>query len=362
MRKTVLYLLVLIILGGGVWYFLFSDKNPFSKDEAGFTVKDTGSIYRIYLADKQGNTILLKRTDAANWTLNEKYKAMPSSVNMLLYTLTRQVPMFPVPETQHNNVIKSMAANAIKVELYDKNEQPIRIFYVGGQADALEGTYMLIEGAQRPYVVNIQGLQGYLTSRYTTTFSAWRDRTICDIPAEEIQSVSVQYPSAPVNSFTLLPDGKGGFNISTDSAIIKANKYNARRGNLYSTFFTNINHEGYLNGDPGLDTIIRNAPVRCIIDIASKKGDKQHVEVHWMPLTKRSKNLITPNPETPDSYDADRFYAIINNNLDTVIIQRTTFDKIFRMGYEFYQPDDTSQRKIVVPKGAGNVIKMHNPH
>jgi hypothetical protein len=70
--------------------------------------------------------------------------------------------------------------------------------------------------------------------------------------------------------------------------------------------------------------------------------------------------MLTPFPGIDNRFDADRFYAVINNFKDTVIIQRETFDKIFRKGYEFYEADDTSgtREKIEIPKGAGNVYKV----
>lgn len=360
MRKTVVYLLLLILCASGVWYFLFRDKNIFGNSEAGFTVKDTASIDRIFMADKTGNTILLQRNKEGGWLLNNKYPAMSSPVNTLLNTLTMQVPMYPVPETMHNNIVATMAATAIKVELYNKDNENITTFYVGGQANNFDGTYMLMEGAERPYVVQIPGLEGYLTSRYSTDAKDWRDRTICNIPPSELSSVSITYPAESLNSFTLTKDKAGKITVKVDSAIMNHNQFNERRAKVFSKYFEKVYHEGYVNGALHMDSIISTSPVRCIIDVASVKGQKQHIEVHWMPLNKRSKNMLTPNPTTPEAYDADRFFAIINNAADTVIIQRTTFDKIFRRGYEFYQPDDTSVNRIEVGQGAGNVIKMHS--
>jgi hypothetical protein len=269
------------------------------------------------------------------------------------------VPMYPVPETHHNTVIKSMSANAVKVELYDNDNDIIRTFYVGGQANNFEGTYMLIDGATRPYVVQIPGLNGYLTTRYSTDVTDWRDRTVCNIPAEELSSVSITYPSEPLNSFTLMNEGDGKIKVLADTALTRYAKFNERRATVYSRYFEKVFHEGYVNGSYKIDSLISISPIRCIIDVASKKGQKQRIEVHWMPLNKRSKNMLTPNANTPEAYDADRFFAVINNAKDTVIIQRTTFDKIFRRAYEFYQPDDTSTYKIEVGEGAGNTIKMN---
>jgi hypothetical protein len=58
-----------------------------------------------------------------------------------------------------------------------------------------------------------------------------------------------------------------------------------------------------------------------------------------MPLNRRSKNKLTSNELVEDNYDADRMFAIMNNNADTVLIQTHTFRKILRGAFEFYLKD-----------------------
>jgi hypothetical protein len=359
MTKTIIYLVLLALLGFGVYYFLFSERDAFGAGEAGFKITDTGSISKIFLADKTGSTVTLERKGDM-WMLDNKYPAMQAPVTTLLQTLATQTPSYPVPATMHNNVIKTLAATGIKIELYNKDGKKIRVFYVGGQANNLEGTYMLMEGSKKPYVVQIPGFEGYITPRYSTQTSDWRDRTVCDIPREELKSVTVKYIETPLNSYTVLQTNTGDVTVDADSALIKGQQLNKRRAIAYTGFFTKLYHEGYINGTTGLDSIIRTAPKMVAIDVAGTKGQSQHIEVFWMAITRRSKNMLTPAPGLPANYDADRFYATINNFKDTVIIQRGTFDKVLRKAYEFYQPDDTTVHKQLYEKGTGS-IQVH-PH
>ena len=64
------------------------------------------------------------------------------------------------------------------------------------------------------------------------------------------------------------------------------------------------------------------------------------------------------DPDIPDGYDADRFYATLNNFKDTVIIQRVSFDKLFRKAYEFYQVDTQPGVKVDTIR---NTVKMGTP-
>lgn len=338
MRKTILYIIILGILGYGVYYFIFSNKQAFATDEAGFTIADTASVGKIYMVDKTGQSVLLERKDG-EWMLNNTYKAIPQHVTTLLTTLATQLPMHPVAEEQHDYVVKNMATEAVKVEVYDNNGKQLRVFYVGGQVQAQSGTYMLMENAQRPYVVQIPGMFGYLTPRYSTDIKLWRDRNVTNILPEDLRYVSVNYLSEPLNSFTLTQDDKGNINVSVDTGLSKGHDLNINRAKAYTRFFQNINSEVIINGNPGLDTMFKTLNKRLIIDVADKNENKQHVEVYWMPVNRRSKNQLTPDPNIPEGYDADRFYATLNNFKDTVIVQRATFDKLFRKGYEFYQGD-----------------------
>src|ERR1700761_9670815 len=129
MRKTLLYLIIFLVLAFGVYYFLFSNKGlDFSRDEAGFTITDTASIGKIFLAEPGGNTILLERTDSG-WMVNKQYKVLNSTLKTLMVALHSQKALYPVPEAANNQVIKTMSGSAIKTELYDRDGKKIRVFY-----------------------------------------------------------------------------------------------------------------------------------------------------------------------------------------------------------------------------------------
>lgn len=341
MRKTIIYIVLLGIFGFGVWYFLFNDKELYSADEAGFTIKDLSKIQRVYIADKKGDAIDLTRT-ADGWLLNNKYKASTRMSALLMEALGGQQAKYPAPKKAHDNIIKAMSGRAIKVELYDKDGDPIRKFYVGGQAPDNSGTYMLVEGAKRPYVVQLPVFQGYLTPRYSTSLKDWRDRTVVALDSADIKEVAVTYhlEDEELNTFTLKRAADHSFTIDTHPDLMKGKELNKKRTNSYASFFQHLGSEGFVNGVNNLDSTIANTPKRLTLDITSLSNNQQHIDVYWMPISKRSKNLLRSSDGTPDEFDPDRYYAITNNNKDTIIIQSKTFNKVFRRGFEFYQADD----------------------
>jgi len=345
MGKTISYLLLLVILGVGVYYFVFKDREAFGKSEASFTVKDTSKIGKIFMARTSGESVTVERT-SKGWILNGKYKARKGTLDNLLRTLTLQQALYPVAENLHNNVIKTLTGSSVKVELYDLEGEKINTFYVGGSAYNFSGTYMLQEGAKRPYVVQIPNFHGFLTPNYATDFDDWRDRSVINLQPEEVKSFSIQYIAEPLNSFTIDYSSEHP-KVIIDPSLNFNEPLNERRAKVYQKYFTDIYAEGYLNGIPDMDSTLASVPKFCIMNVEAKDGWKQKIEIYKMPLNKRSKNL--GSAEEGD-FDIDRFYGVINNNQDTVLLQAYTFDKFFRRAYEFYQEDETT-KMMGIPQG-----------
>jgi len=360
MRKTVIYVVILAILAFGIYYFLVrNNEAQFNEKEAGFTIKDTASVGKLYLAAMDGESILAERTDSG-WMVNNKYKALPATLNAIMLTLNAQAPLYPVTKAAYDNVIKNLSTEGVKVEVYSRVGKKMSVFYVGGAGVNGIGTNMMMEGAHTPYVVQVPGFSGYLTPRYTTKIKDWRDRTVFNIPAEEIKSISLQYAEKPINSFVLSREN-GTVTVRGDSNYTKNyGELNMRKANIYVKYFTNINCEGYLNGLSDMDTTLKTAPKHSSLTVEGLHGQYQHADIYWMPVYRRSKNLVVSNPDIPDDYDADRLYAVINNYKDTVMIQHSVFKKIFRKAFEFYQKDAPMPDKPLKKELPRNVMMHKN--
>lgn len=337
MKKTLLYVAFLGILIAGL-YWVFGKQEGFSEQESNFNIRDTGSIGKIFMASMRGDTILLERS-SDGWTVNRNSRAMESPVNTLLTTLRQQVGKHPVPEKSHNMVVQALATTAIKVQVYDRQGKMLREFYVGGETKDYTGTYMLMSGAEHPFVVEIPGFQGYLTPRYGTDFLDWKDRSIFLLKKEDISRVSLQYPGEPLNSFVVNQDKAGNITVEVDPGLSANKELNKRRAELFLTFFSKVYCEGFVSEGATARQELDTVPKRAIIDVTSTDGKTRHLDIYWRPLFRRSKNLGHENPGTPVGYDADRGYGVMNNFKDTVVLQYQAFDKIFRPAWEFYEKD-----------------------
>jgi hypothetical protein len=326
--------LLLVILGTGVYFFIFADRdNVFGKEEAAFSVKDTSEVGMIYLVRITGESIKLKRTDSG-WVLNDRHKARQNTVDNLLAALKIQEAMYPVPEKMHNSAVQGLAGNHVKAEVYDREGKKLTIFYVGSEASGFQGSYMLAEGATKPFVVRVTGRNGIPTAYYSTDSLDWRDRQVFDFRPEDISSVSLTYEQEKLNSFTVKQNGR--VDVVVEPGVAGSNPLNERRAKAYLDFFQEVYAEGYVNGVPDMDSTIASLAKYCSINVVGKKGRSQKVDIYFMPLNKRSKNL---DAENPGLYDVDRYFGVINNYRDTVMLQHASFGKLFVKGWQFYEAD-----------------------
>src|SRR5690606_21688492 len=108
----------------------------------------------------------------------------------------------------------------------------------------------------------------------------WRDRTVFNIAAEEIEEISISYDDQPMHSFVIKREGND-VKVQIDSALQGLGELNNNRLTAYLGFFTNVNCEGYTNGDLFMDSVIRSVPRKCVVDVKGKNGYHQSVVVYW---------------------------------------------------------------------------------
>jgi hypothetical protein len=333
-----------------VWFFLFSDKSGglFRSSDSGFTIRDTASVGKIFLSHNgSGKSVTLERKGEA-WVVDQKYPALPSMVRSLLATLYLQEAKHPAGEDSREGIIRNLAGAGIKVEVYDRGGSKMRSFFVGGELTGFTGTAMLIEGSERPYVVNIPGFEGYLTTRYVPELRYWRDRVVFDIAPEQITRVSVRYAHEPLNSF-ILTQQNGKLSVALDSSLSLGKSLNETRTRSYLKFFTKVYAEAFLIDVPELDSIVRSMPQKGIIDVEGANGYHQSATILYYPRMDRDL-AANPNPATFDEqFSLDRYFAVINGGADTLSVPITSFEKIFRRGYEFFMPDNTPAEPAAIP-------------
>lgn len=330
--KKMLFLGMLLLLVAIVFYF-FKDRNKstLQTKDSNFAIADTAAIQKIFIADKGDKEILLERKSVGYWTVNNRYKARPGSMGILLETIKRIRPLYPVARAAHNNVIKNLASEARKVEIYTQNnEEPAKTYYIGGTTLDRKGNFMLMEGAEQPYAVHIPGFVGYFSGRFILEEELWRDRTVFSYRPEEIKSITLTYPMEPEKSFHLavINEQQVGLYKLQQAETQKPIPLQPAAALNYLQAYRFLACEAFNNDFTHKDSLLQQAK-KNILTVENKKGVKKSIDIYYMPVNKRSKTQFDKEGNRV-LYDVDRYYAIMNDGKDHILIQQYVFGKVLK--------------------------------
>jgi len=343
MRKNRVALILLIVLAGiSAFLLIYKNRtNTLDKESSSFAVEDTSSITKVFLADKQNNTVTLTKNNPGNWTVNNEFKASKDIVNMLLKTIMSVEVREPVSKAGSPQVIKMLASTSVKVEIYQRvyrinlfdkikllpHEKKTKTYYVGGATQDNKGTYMLIDGSEEPYVTHIFGFNGFLTTRYSPLLKDWREHTIFNLKYNQIKSFSLQITDKPEGSFSATKKSPRDFDIIALKDKIPVQNYDTLKiMDLFSSF-NDVRFEILLNDMDKLkkDSIANSLPYN-IITLEDMEGKKYSITTF---LRLAPPDQIDQEGK-PVLYDRDRLYALINDKKDLVLIQFYVFNMIFK--------------------------------
>jgi hypothetical protein len=344
MRKNRIALIVTIILISiAAALYITNSYTTLKRDAAEFAVADTSNIIKIFLADKKNNEVLLERDQNGRWTVNGKYTAHQLKVRSFLKTLQDLQVRNPVPIAARNNVITRMSAIAKKVEIYQvvprinffnliklfPHEKNTKTYYVGDVTPDNQGTFMLMEGAEEPYVINIPNFRGFVAARYSTKLSDWRDYTVFATPIGDIRSVKVEFPMAQNESYRFDVDDSKNIRLTGLSGMQPVSGFDTIRTLNFLSAFQDIRFEsllGELLEKSYIDSVLSSVP-KTIISLTDKSGGVNEVKIFnkkgFADITEHQVNMFQP-------VDLDRAYALVNDGEDFVLIQYYSFDRVTR--------------------------------
>jgi hypothetical protein len=345
MNKNKIVLVIMVVLVTIALSFVLTEKNStLFGSNSDFAVKDTANIVKIYMADKNNKSVLFERGEKG-WTLNGDGIAHKKNVDMLLTTIKSLEVKYPVPQKAHDNVIKVMAGNSVKVEVY-KNDYRIELgqlklfpyvnkaktYYVGAATQDNQGTYMLMEGAERAFVVTIPGFRGFVAARFTTNPKDWLSHEIFRIPYHRIAEVKIE-STEQANKNYQIRKLEEGYEIMSLSNRQILGSYDTVALYTFLDAFKDINYESLLDDMPQtkVDSILNAEPV-FVISVKETNGEEHQIKTYKMYSRYDQEEIYGFKPE----YDLDRMYAWNNNQM--MMIQYFVFDKITRPVDFFYPP------------------------
>ncbi len=330
MKKTLILFILFLVIGGATMYLTSKKdtKTTILTEERNFAVANIESVYKIFIADRNGKSITLERKKNY-WQLNKKHRANPNAISNLLNTVQKLKIKYTPPKAAVKNIIHDIATNNIKVEIYNKNEEKIKVYYVGGVTNDELGTYMIKEDSEAPFVTYVPGFEGSLRVRYMTEEIDWRDKAIFAERLSNIQSVSIEYPKQKNKSFKL-EKTNGAFILAPFYANTPKAKKVLPKGiaEKYLVGFERLVAENFMNTYEKKDSIKQLLPFSII---RFKTVDEAEKVVKLHPIIKRSKAgqflLDDEGRQIVEKYHVDV------NGEDFMLIQQLVFGKIL-WGYD----------------------------
>ena len=324
-------------------------------EAADFQVWDTSTVTKIYLADRFEHESLLERQPDNIWTLNGEYKAHSKQIQFLLTTLYKIRIKMPVSRASHDNIVKQLAVNSTKVEVYQivprinlfnriklfPHEKRTKVFYVGDATKDSSGTFMLREGANQAYIVYIPGFRGFITTRFTALPDDWRDHGIFSANLADIQSVSVEFNREPMSSFKVENTGRHQYTMTrlADNSPIAFDTMKVI--NLMSSF-GDLRFEALLNNlipQERIDSVTQS-PYLHRVTLTTKDGQTTQMTTFEKFVTNTTileiEGLVDEEGKPLDPIDHDRVYGWINDGKDLVLVQYYVFDKVLKPA-EYYE-------------------------
>ena len=333
MKKTIGLIILFLALATVSWVLMNKEKgtqivNSIDKD---FTIEKIAQVDKIFIADRSGHkpSILQKKGD--HWVFDGKYKAREGAVNLLLDAIKRMRVKQLVPESAMERITYNMASEGIFVQLFDATGEKLKAFYIGGMTNDERGTYMALEGSERPYVMHIPSWDGNLRQRFSLRGDAWRDRAIFAKEVEEISSISMNYPKQKNQSFILNKEGED-YKLVPFYETTPRSKKDLKKGTGESFLvnFKSIAAEAFENYNPQKESIKQTIPF-CIIQLKDIHGKENRVELYpVLPKDKYGKVIA-------DGREVERYFASTSDG-DLLLVQHRVIKKIL-WGYQLFFED-----------------------
>lgn len=325
---------ILATLAGALMLFSCAEKTQSDGMEAlkaqyDFAVKDTASITKIVIRDKQPSEVVLQRTEGG-WVVGDGHPVRVDAVEVLLETVSNVMMKNFVAKSAVEAVNQRMEVYGKWVEIYQGDEL-VKSYIVGTETPDMLGTYYRMVGSELPFSVYIQGFNGYLTTRFFTEESLWRNRTVYGVPENKIGQLIMTVPAQTDQSWIISnseqgPALKGQNGLSYEKAT--GTTLNATLASIRT-----LKYEGAIIPSDNIyqkkDSIFSSTPA-FELTVVTTAGDSLTTSAFY----KKPEGILVGEDGVPHQWDPDRFYAKLPDGR-MALIQRYAWRNLMKAPWEF---------------------------
>ncbi|HHB77639.1 MAG TPA: hypothetical protein ENK85_00230 [Saprospiraceae bacterium] len=336
MKKTIGLTLLLIALAGAVWYLTHSNQNDeMPASTSLYAIDDISRVYKVGLIYPDGVKVRLERTKDG-WLYNGE-KGNESVINTLLNTVRKQRILYATPASLKPTMLKSLATKKVKVEMYDKNDKLLQLFYVGAPSNDGNSTYFIKENSNEPHLVGIPGFVGTININYYRPTSDWVNKIIFKYSPDDIKAVSMEYPNHKNWSFKFSHKGDQ-FDVrpfyDITPPITKPLKLGA--GNTYLSFYEKIGAEAYEPNISLRDSLNRLVPFATLTLTDKDNMEHQTKFYPFIPPGAGGIEYLLAKDRDPNSPIGVNRYFVINEDNHCYMTQHRVIGKVLWQYADFF--------------------------
>ncbi|MBS1647067.1 MAG: hypothetical protein JST67_06980 [Bacteroidetes bacterium] len=337
-NKITLLLLVALLVAGVFVLIKKNKRSTLTGDDSDFAVPDTASIDKLFIANKKGGAALLEKDQQGNWLINGKYPARKDAIHMLMIAFLNTQIKFPAPKNAQENLLKNIASNGVKCEIY-QNKKLSKTWYIGHETQDLRGTYCLLQGAdnEQPYntvyAVEIPGFIGTVVPRFFLKEDEWREKQVLALTPDKIKSVTLNLVGFPDSSFVINVAGLHSFNVSTLSGK-KIIPFDTLAVQQYLSYFMNLSVEGWFSRTEGLPQTdsVRKSNYFLQLSITDINNKIDSYKFYHKPT---EENHTEDEKGNKLPYDPNQMLMKFKNDQEFAAVSVTSWGKLFQSSYYF---------------------------
>ncbi len=341
--KTALFSILAIVFAAVAAYFIYQRKfSTLDSKNVSFAVLDVSVIKKIVITEPEFQPASIEKNADGVWMVNDLYRCREDNINVMLEGIRKMRIKYPVPNAAINNVLKDIATTGIKVEIYDKNEEMIKAYYLGKATPDMGGNNALLIDPKsgRPYetpiVIEIPGFYGYITPRFFANVNTWRDVNVFSAQIKDLKKIEVMYTEYQDSAYTIdnlgnnnftLRKGNGEMIPQFDTNTLKRYLVYYRQAAVYN--FLKDLKEKY---EP-LDSVSKTKPY-AMVRITTSNKPVQLFEFFRQPVDEKMFTAIDPNRK----YDPEYVLVRLNEPKEFAIAQYTNIG-LWLQTWSYFLPE-----------------------
>jgi hypothetical protein len=318
---------IFFILLALVTLFLYQVRRSTTLDgrQMDFAITRPGSVSEIIISGS-GGEVKLQKSESGQWVLNSRYEAREKAVNMLLQTLVRLRVTAPAPMSVAGELMNKFEDEGTRIE-FKRGRRTIT--YMVHSDDNQSPTYMIKQGSNQAFAVEVIGFSGHTASLFISDEAYWRPNVLFNFHVNEIAEVIVRHKDPDEGSFRLTRSPQMEFELYSFPANIPLEPINDSLAIRFLSSFFYAPYERFTGTvENGMIDSLSAIQPDHVINVKNHQGAEVEVSLFKIIVNSRS-------PEQAE-YDPFRLHALINDKTEVVTVPYQSVDLLLRSTSYFY--------------------------